>query len=279
MRYWVIAAVVLSAIPACADSRFSITIIPRPELPPGKGQCDIRLSIDSEVKITLRRDQIIVHTVSGEDARDDGSDCNIPLPDHDVQNFTIQPVDSRSEIRILERPSARDNFGLVVRILDSAAGFGRYHFRVSWDVSLGSTSLDTPPPFAKQVDTDHPPTPPGFVWNNAVDYRGRGAGQSVLNGRGQRLTDVRADIDLGGKIVVSFTAGPGRGGRGGSRPMYFTGNVMSREGARIRANMVTEDQRLHGTMTLSVDEKNNVNSVTMNATDGQDHLRITWDRQ
>jgi hypothetical protein len=32
-------------------------------------------------------------------------------------------------------------------------------------------------------------------------------------------------------------------------------------------------------MTLSVDEKNNVNSVTMNATDGQEHLRLTWDRQ
>jgi hypothetical protein len=279
MRYWVIAAAVLSAIPACADSRFRITIMSRPELGPGKGQCDIRLSIDNEVQITLRRDQVLIHTVSGEDARDDGSDCNAPLPDHDVQNFSVQPVDSRSEIHILQRPSSRDDFGLVLRIVDAATGFGRYHFRVSWDDSPDSKALDTPPPFSKQVDTDHPPTPPGFVWNNATEYRGRGLGQSVLNGHGQHLADVRVDIDLGGKVVVSFTTGPGRGGRGNSRPVYFMGSVMGREGARIRANMVTEDQRLHGTMTLSVDEKNNVNSVTMNATDGQDHLRITWDRQ
>jgi len=274
MRYCVIAAALLWSIPACADSRFRITIVPRPELPPGKGQCDIRLSVDNEVQVTLRRDQVMVRTVSGEDARDDGSDCNTPLPASDMQNFTVQPLDSRSEIHVLQRPSARDDYALVVRILDSAAGFGRYHFRVSWDASPNSTAPDGPPPFAKQTDADRPPTPPGFVWNNAADYRGRGSGQAVLDGRGQRLADVRADIDLGGKIVVSFATGPGRGGH-----VYFTGSVMNREGARIRANMVTADQRLHGTMTLSVDEKNNVNSVTMNATDGQEHLRLTWDRQ
>ncbi len=279
MRYWVIAAAILSTIPAWADSRFRITIMPRPELAPGKGSCDIRLSIDNEVQITLRRDTVIIHTVSGEDARDDGSDCNAPLPDHDVQNFTVQPVDSRSEIHILQRPSARDDFGLVLRIVDSAAGFGRYHVRVNWDDSPGTAALDTPPPLGKQTDTDRPPTPPGFVWNNAMEYRGHGLGQSLLNGHGQRLADVRVAIDLGGKIVVSFTTGPGPRGRGGFRQVHFMGNVMGREGPRIRANMVTEDQRLHGTMTLSVDEKNNVNSVTMSATDGQDHLRITWDRQ
>jgi hypothetical protein len=32
-------------------------------------------------------------------------------------------------------------------------------------------------------------------------------------------------------------------------------------------------------MTLSVDDSHNVNSITMNATDGQDRLRLTWDRR
>jgi len=31
-------------------------------------------------------------------------------------------------------------------------------------------------------------------------------------------------------------------------------------------------------MTLSVDSSQNVNSIDMNATDGQTHLRLTWDR-
>ena len=277
MRYSMIALAFLAAIPASADSRFRITVIAHPELPPGKGQCDIRLEIDNEVRITVRRDQVLIHTVSGEDARDDGSDCNVPLPDRNVQNFAVVPLDNRSEIRVLERPSARNDFAVVVRILDSAAGFGRYHFRLSWDSSPVS-SIDNSPPRRQQDDTEHPNAPEGFVWNNAITYRGHGAGQSLLNDSGERLGDVRADIDLGGKIVVSFSQGQPRGVRGSPRPMLFSGSVMAREGSRIRADMVTEDHRLHGTMVLSVDDSRSINSINMNATDGQDHLRITWDR-
>src|SRR5208283_3254069 len=135
MRYWAIAVAMLAAIPASADSRFRITVMPRPELSPGRGQCDIRLEIDNEVRITIRRDMVLVHTISGEDARDDGSDCSAPLPDRDVRDFAVQPVDNRSEMRILERPSARNDYAVVLRIVDDAPGFGRYHFRMSWDAS------------------------------------------------------------------------------------------------------------------------------------------------
>jgi len=277
MRYWAIAAAVLAAIPASADSRFRITIMPRPELSPGRGQCDIRLEIDNEVRITIRRDLVLVHTISGEDARDDGSDCSTPVPDRDVRNFAIQPVDNRSEMRILERPSERNDYAVVLRIVDDAAGFGRYHFRMSWDAAAAPMSDK---PLRPQTETDRPNAPPGFVWNNAITYKGHGSGESVLNeGASQRLADVRADIDLGGKIVVSFTPEQPRGVRRPPRSVMFTGSVMTREGSRIRADMVTDDRRLHGTMTLSVDDSHNVNSITMNATDGQDRLRLTWDRR
>jgi hypothetical protein len=279
MRYWAIAVAVLAAIPASADSRFRITVMPRPELSPGKGQCDIRLEIDNEVRITIRRDQVLVHTVSGEDARDDGSDCSTPLPDRDVRDFTVQPVDNRSEMQILERPSARNDYAVVLRIVDEAPGFGRYHFRMSWDASPGPAPVPDKAP-RPQTETDRPNAPPGFVWNNAVTYTGRGSGESLLNeGTGQRLAGVRVDIDLGGKIVVSFAPEQARGVRRPPRPLTFSGSVMTREGSRIRADMVTEDRRLHGTMTLSVDDSHNVNSITMNATDGQDHLHLTWDRR
>jgi hypothetical protein len=43
--------------------------------------------------------------------------------------------------------------------------------------------------------------------------------------------------------------------------------------------MVTGDNRLHGTMILSVDDRQNVNTIAMDATDGQDHLHLTWDRK
>ena len=279
MRYWAIAVAMLTAIPASADSRFRITIMPHPELSPGRGQCDIRLAIDNEVRITIRRDQVIVHTISGEDARDDGSDCSTPLPDRDVRDFTVQPLDSRSEIHVLERPSERNDYAVVLRIVDEAPGFGRYHFRMSWDASLPPAPIPGKAP-RPQTESDRPNAPPGFVWNNAVTYTGRGSGESVLNeGVSQPLADVRVDIDLGGKIVVSFTPEQPRGVRRPPRPVLFTGSVMTREGSRIRADMVTEDRRLHGTMTLSVDDSHSVNSVTMNATDGQDRLRLAWDRR
>jgi len=279
MRYWAIAVAVLAALPASADSRFRITVMPRPELSPGKGQCDIRLEIDNEVRITIRRDQVLVHTVSGEDARDDGSDCSTPLPDRDVRDFTVQPVDNRSEMQILERPSARNDYAVVLRIVDEAPGFGRYHFRMSWDASPGPAPVPDKAP-RPQTETDRPNAPPGFVWNNAVTYTGRGSGESLLNeGTGQRLAGVRVDIDLGGKIVVSFTPEQARGVRRPPRPLTFSGSVMTREGLRIRADMVTEDRRLHGTMTLSVDDSHTVNSITMSATDGQDRLHLTWDRR
>jgi hypothetical protein len=275
MRYWVIAAALLTTVPACADSRFRITIMPRPELAPGQGQCDIRLEIDNEVEITVRRDQVLIHTLSGEDARDDGSDCTAPLPARDMPGFAVQTVDSRAEIRVMQRPSARNDFAVVVRILDAAPGFGRYRFRLSWDAPTGPT-VDTPLP---KNEPPRPPAPPGFVWNNAITYLGHGAGETLLDDRSQRLGDVRVDIDLGGKIVVSFTADRPRGPRGPRRLVLFNGTVMTREGSRIRADMVTEDRRLHGTMTLSVDDRQNVNSISMNATDGQEHLRLTWDRR
>ena len=278
MRYIVIAFALLAILPASADSRFRITIMPRPEVPPGKGQCDIRLEIDNEVRITIRRDQLLIKTLAGENARDDGSDCNVPLPARDMQNFAVQPVDSRGEVHILEKPSTHNDYAVVLRIVDAATGFGRYHFRLNWDDASASSIVDRSTD-RKSEEKDRPNAPPGFVWNNATNYRGRGNGESVLNERStQKLGDVRVDIDLGGKIIASFTPEPPHGAAK-PHPLIFTGVLLSREASRIRASMMTEDQRLHGTMTISVDDANKVNSITMNATDGQDHLHLTWDRR
>lgn len=266
----------LASLPAWADSRFHVTLMPRTDLPPGKGQCDIRLEVDNEVEITMRRDLVSIRTLSGEDARDDGSECSSPLPDRDVRGFAVQAVDSRSEIRVVERPSSRNDFAVILRIRDAAAGFGRYHIRLTWDAA--AIGADNPPP-RRQNDADRQPAPQGFAWNNAVTYRGRGTGESRLNEFSQRLADVRVDIDMGGKIVVSFTPERVRGSSGAPRTVLFSGTVMTREGARIRADMVTEDRRLHGTMTLSVDDRQNVNSIALDATDGRDRLHLTWDHR
>ena len=88
-----------------------------------------------------------------------------------------------------------------------------------------------------------------------------------------RLSDVTVEIDRGGKIVAYFRADRGRS-------LTFTGQVMGSEGpGRIKADVASEDRRLRGPMYLSVDDRRQVNSITLEATDGRDRMRLSWDRR
>ncbi|MGD0871232.1 MAG: hypothetical protein ABSB88_16900 [Bryobacteraceae bacterium] len=263
MRYWVILLAVLAAIPACADTRFRAKKMTRNDVPLGKGQCDIRLQVDGQVDVAVRGDMVVIHAISGQDARDDGSECNSPLPGHEPRGFNFQVVESRNEIRLAEPPSRRNDFGAMVQIRDSSRGFGRYHFRLSWETGPVS-----------ELRRDEPDRrDERFIWNNALNFRGRGMGEVRINGNGpRRLQDATVEVDRGGKIVVSFRSE-------GPRPVVFTGTVMGREEGRLKADVMTEDGRLHGPMYLSVDDRQNVTSITLDATDGQDRLHLGWDKR
>jgi hypothetical protein len=269
-----------AALPALADTQFRIRRMTRNDVPPGKGQCDIRLQVDNEVDVSVHGDMVMIRTLSGRDPRDDGSECNAPLPDRNIEGFNFQVIDSRNEIRLVAEPSRRNDFTAIVHIRDSAGGEGRYHFRLSWMMTGGGGPSDDRrgggiggsrgfgvPPEERRGGG------PGFSWNNTIDYRGQGHGSSSLNSVGeQRLSDVSVNIDRGGRILVSF-----RGERG--RPLSFTGTVIASEGGRLKADVVSEDRRLHGPMYISVDGRQNVNSITLEATDGRDRLRVNWDRK
>ncbi len=94
-----------AALPALADTQFRIRRMTRNDVPPGKGQCDIRLQVDNEVEVSVRRDMVMIRTLSGHDPRDDGSECNAPLPDRNLEGFNFQVIDSRNEIRLVAEPS------------------------------------------------------------------------------------------------------------------------------------------------------------------------------
>src|ERR1035441_10988671 len=78
-----------AALPALADTQFRIRKMTRNDVPPGKGQCDIRLQVDDEVEVSVRRDMVMIHTLSGRDPRDDGSECNAPLPIRDRKSTRL----------------------------------------------------------------------------------------------------------------------------------------------------------------------------------------------
>ena len=297
-RTFIVLFALCAALPALADTQFQIRRMTRTDVPPGKGQCDIRLNVDNEVDVSVRGDRVMIHTLAGREPSDVGSECNVPLPDRDLQGFNFQVIDSRNEIRLVAEPSRRNNFTAIVHIRDSAGGEGRYHFRLSWAIGGGAPPDDRrgiggPPPEQRRATPEErrgPSGPPpdeqrgygpppdegrggrGFSWNNTMDFRGQGRGSSVLNNFEQRLFDVTVNIDRGGRILVSF-----RGD--GNRPLSFTGTVIESDGGRLKADVMSQDRRLRGPMYISVDDRQNVNSITLEATDGRDRLRLNWDRR
>ena len=242
----------------------------RNDVPAGKGQCDIRLQVDMEAEVTVRGNMVYIRTIAGRDPRDDGSECNMPMPNGDFGGFNYEVRDSRNEIRLVQEPSRRNGYGAVVYIRDSAPGEGRYHFRLSW-----AAAYNAPPQYEPRRDDVPPrrdaPGPGGFRWDDVITFRGEGRGMVYFgNDRGLRLFDTTLDIARGGALTISFRVEDGR-------TVSFRGVVVAREGARIRADV--EGMRVRGPMFISVDDRRNVNSITFEGAGDRDRLRLNWDRR
>jgi hypothetical protein len=126
---------IVMAVSVLADTQFRAARMTADDVPLGKGRCEIRLQIDKEAEVQIRHDSVFVRTISGREARDDGSECNEPLPQYGITGFNFEVRDSRGEIILLSPPSRRNEYTAVVRIRDSASGTGRYHFRLSWNIA------------------------------------------------------------------------------------------------------------------------------------------------
>ncbi|HEV2444942.1 MAG TPA: hypothetical protein VGS58_03435 [Candidatus Sulfopaludibacter sp.] len=266
-----IALLALGALPAVADTQFRVRQMTRDDVPRGKGQCDIRLQVDDQVEVTVRGDSVFIHTISGREARDDGSECNAPLPRRDIAGFNFEVKDSRNEIRLTSPPDRRNDYTAVVYIRDTDSGYGRYHFRLSWDMI--ATSEMRPGPDYRRDDDGRDNDRGGFVRNNVLNFRGQGRGSAVYNDSDlRRLSDVTVDIDRGGRIQVVFRSDRGR-------PVMFSGMVVARDSGRLKADVASEDGRLRGPMFLALDDRQNISNVALDATDGRDRVRVNWDRR
>ncbi len=251
------AFVLFAALPALADTRFQVRRMTRDDVPAGKGQCDIRLQVDGQADVAVRGDLVSIRTLSGRDTRDDGSECNVPMPTREFRGFNFEVIDKRGDIRLMTEPSRRNDYSAIVAIRDSAGGEGRYHFRLSWMTpgnDFGRNPGSDRPPARRDDEFERPrPGAGGFSWNNTVSFKGDGRGSAVLSGSGElRLGQVTIDID---------------------------GQVLAQEDGRWKVDAMSEDRRLRGPMYLSVDNRGQVNSVRLDATDGRDRMQLNWDRK
>jgi len=257
----------LLAAPAMADSQFRVRRMTRNDVPFGKGQCDIRLQVDGEVEVSLRGDTVSMRTLSGRDGRDDGSECNEPLPERGYQGFGFEVKEQRGDIRLVSEPTPRNGNTAIVRIRDSAGGMGRYHFRITW--AIGGAA---PPPMA-------PPQigrPGGRTgWNDNLNFRGRGRGVYNRRGEGTRnIYEVSVTVDRGGRVVATFNTD------GGPR-LHFTGFVTEMRDNVVTADLVSGDQTrgLRGTALITLDRRREVDRVSMDGVADRDRFRLEWSRR
>ncbi|HWB82558.1 MAG TPA: hypothetical protein VG675_00315 [Bryobacteraceae bacterium] len=257
-----------AAFPAAADTRFTVARMTRTDVPFGKGQCDIRLQVDGEVEVSVRGDSVVVRTISGRDATNDGSECNAPLPAN-PPGFNFEVIDRRGDIALAQPPSRRNNFTAVVRIRDSQGGYGRYHFRLSWQMN-GVAGRPGPAPAPGFGAPSR-----GFGWNDTLNYRGRGRGQVVAGGMGRlELSDASVLIDRTGRVTATFRASNGR-------TLTFAGNIVGANGDVLRADVSLNDRvgPYRGVMSISTSGRRDVNGVSFDATAGRDRMQLNWNRR
>ncbi len=189
------AVCLISALPAMADSRFTIRQMDRYDGPRGRGMCEIRLQVDNQVEVSIDGNRVFMHTLAGQDGRDDGSSCNMPLPGREVPGFDFQVVEKRNDIQLVEGPTRRNGGKVIVRIRDGQGGFGRYIFRISW--ALDGRSGPPPPPPMDRRDDDRRPPPPEYARDLRIVSATWGAGP-----RSREVTRLLQDRVRDGRLRI-----------------------------------------------------------------------------
>jgi hypothetical protein len=97
----------------------------------GMGEMNIRLHLEEEAEIAVRGDRMFIRTISGAWAREYGSNMSAPLPQREVTVDMSRRI-GRGRAWVVEQPTQRNRFTLILRIHDTQGGEGRYHIRLRY---------------------------------------------------------------------------------------------------------------------------------------------------
>src|SRR5258708_3424755 len=150
--------------------------------------------VDEEVIVSCRGSHCASETVSGAPVMHERVKIPHPLPDRDVKG-TLENVDGRGEVRLIEQPAESNGYTARVRIRDPQGGAGDYSFALTW---ARPGRLDPQP--AAQT---------GLVWSGRVEgtirvtVRGGAAFSQVVNGRPVVEENARFDRPLPARSDLS----------------------------------------------------------------------------
>src|SRR5262249_46438153 len=90
--------------------------------------------VDGEVLVTLRGRQVLNTAVHGRNVSGQQVDPESPLPRWPV-TVTLQNVQGRGQVELIEQPTNENQFAAKVRIVDPQPGSDSYSFVLAWDNS------------------------------------------------------------------------------------------------------------------------------------------------
>ena len=172
------------------------------------GKCTIRVRIDDEADVELRGNQVVVHVVKGAPGKDEGSECNSPLPRGGITNFQFRGVDGRGQVRLVQEPRNNNRWTAVVNIVDSKGGDEGYTFDLTWNYDgSGSTGGNDGGFFPGNSGRPGRPGRPGWSNNNQGSgnfQTENGNGTIRLGRQSTSLQRATAEFKNDGNFVITM---------------------------------------------------------------------------
>jgi hypothetical protein len=171
------------------------------------GRCTIRVRIDDDSDVELRGDQIRIRVLRGGPGRDEGSECNAPLPTSaNISDFRFRGREGRGNPRLVQEPNRGNYYVAVVNVQDPKGGDEGYTFELTWnsdgyESGGGGIFPDRP------TTRPNPPSGGGGIFDGSLpDMNTSIAGSGSLDDGTQRygLTDVSVRI-RGDQCQITLT--------------------------------------------------------------------------
>ena len=96
------------------------------------GRLRWRGTVDDNVQLVIRDDQVEVRTIGGSEYHDATFNFTSPLPRRRGVQVSVNKLDGRGDVRVLQQPSRDNDFTAIVEIRDSKGGARQYEIEVVW---------------------------------------------------------------------------------------------------------------------------------------------------
>ncbi len=95
------------------------------------GRVRWRGTVDDNVQLVIRDDNIEVRTIGGSEYSDASYNFTSPLPRRRITVSAVK-IRGRGEVRVIQQPSRDNDYTAVVQVRDSGGGAREYELDVSW---------------------------------------------------------------------------------------------------------------------------------------------------